>query len=420
MNPQRGSAEYVLKKLKGGDRKCEHTPHLTPGRDERLPLRLGFFFDNDPVGPTHLGSKFPPVLNLDVSKLCRACYEDAVPEGFVTWSMDYNFTELKKETDGKRRETRRYGNLPQQLTPGPDDSLLPHLTRESGELKPFGNNPFLPEAYAFLRHLGKPFYLDVLHLSEQWDFNASPEKQKLQLERVGKENGLAYDFATMVFVADGSGGYGPWTTAEQRRAREIRVVPGNWRDTEPGKLETESERWSVVLTLPPEGFGYPWPDDPNAYPIDSRPIQELIQHQVQSQPNLPSSYLSNADRVIEGYYRENPSFRYQHTSRQPSGPNSDALFTETSEDIKGTRWPEKPKHDALSRTRVDETNKKMGPGHDEPGEWELAKYDEEAGQARTWEERERLGGLDEAQRIDKLRELYEARGVPPDLLKRSM
>lgn len=420
MDPKRGSAEYVLQKLKGKDQNCEHVPRLVPGRNECLPLRLGFFFDNDQIGPTPLGSKFPPVLNLDVRKLCRACYEDAVPEGFVTWSMDYNFAELKKETDGKRRETRRYGNLPPQFAPGPNGILQPHLTRDSGELKPFGNNPSLPDAFAFLQHLSRPFYLDVLHLSEQWDFNASPEKQKKQLERVGKENGLAYDFAAIVFVADGSGGYGPWTTAEQRRAREVRVVPGNWRDTEPGRLETESERWSFICTLPPEGFGYPWPDDPSAYPIDTRPIQELLQNQIQLRPNLISSYLTNADRVKESYYRENPSFQYQEIRRQPAGPNSDAPFIETTVDFKGTRWPEKPKYDALSRTIVDEKNRMMGPGHDEPGEWELAKYAEEAGQALTWEDRERTGGLDENQRIEKLRELYKARGVPKELLQREM
>ncbi|KAK8118282.1 uncharacterized protein PG998_006563 [Apiospora kogelbergensis] len=417
MEPRRGSAEYVLKKLVGEDPKCEHVPLLVPGHDAQVPQRLGFFFENDPIGPTALGSKFPSVLNLDVGKLCRTCYEDVVPDGFVTWSMDYGFLQLKKE---KRKETRRFGYLPQQCSPGPYGDLQPHLTRESGELKPFGNNLFLPEAFAFLQHLAKPFYIDVLNLSEQWDFNASEEKQKQQLERVGIENGLAYDFADIVFVADASGGYGPWTTAEQRRAREIRVVPGNWRDTEPGRLETESEKWSFIGTLPPEGFGYPWPDDPNAYPIDSRPIKELLQRQIQLQPNLPSSYLSNADRVIEGYYRENPSFHYKSAGRQSSSLQSNALFAETPVDIKGTRWPEEPEYPALNRTTVDEKNRMMGPGHDEPGEWERAKYAEEAAQAYTWDNREHLAGLDENERVEKLRKLYEARGVPEEVMPHEM
>lgn len=406
-NPSKGSAEYVLKKLHGENQACKHAKKLQPGPRDKVPYRLGFFFQDEPHGPSALDSKFGSVLNLDVSKLCRSCYEDAVPEGYVTWSMNYEFPKRKKHTGccsclrmlftlvcGSKevQPTRRYGYLPAQYIPGAGGKLIPYQRKPSGELKPFANSVFLPEAFAFLKHLGGPFYLDVLHLSEQWDFNAPRRKQKAQLERVGKENGLAYDFAKVVYVADASGGYGKWTAGEQRRTQhKLRVIPSNWRDAAPGVELTESERWSIVPTIPHGNYGREWPTEPTDNP-DSRPLKESIKHQIRQQPNAASSYLTNAEREIERYYRENPTDRYNY------------CFKGTQHEVNRSRWPEKPEHPVLRKDQVDEVNGMMGPGHLEQGEWEAAKFAEESARHETWEKQ---GGLSEIQRIEKIRQLYK-------------
>ncbi|ORY05583.1 hypothetical protein BCR34DRAFT_571913 [Clohesyomyces aquaticus] len=138
-----GSAEYVQFLLKT----CSHSPKLEPSRESRVPFHLGFFFhDIDKAkemtrnytyyggGPkdetqwysranqASLDSAFEPVFNLDTARLCKDCYKLAVPDGFDTWSMPYNL----ENGAAQGPEFNRYGYLPLQLVPGPDNTLVPH------------------------------------------------------------------------------------------------------------------------------------------------------------------------------------------------------------------------------------------------------------------------------------------------------
>jgi len=70
----RGSAEYLSLKLISPGFSCPHGEKLTPGIASKIPARQGFF---------HISLGDTDISFLDTAKLCTACYEDVVPDGFL-------------------------------------------------------------------------------------------------------------------------------------------------------------------------------------------------------------------------------------------------------------------------------------------------------------------------------------------------
>jgi hypothetical protein len=398
-----GSAEYVLSLLTEPDQSCPHMPKLVPGRASKIPFRLGFIFhktfdEKDPTrwytpfGGSNLNSQFNPVLNLDTSKLCSDCYDKALPEGFDTWSMPYNLSELGPA----RGETTRYGFLPQQYIPGPSGLEL-WQQRETGHLKPFHNEVALPATFAYMQHRGRPFYLDVFHLSTPWKKEDDEAKDEEQLKRINMENGLAYESAARILVPDGNGGYGPHTTAEQRIGQDgthrLDIVPSRWDEVTRGTAGTE--KWSYIATLSAEQYLYPRPSEGDDFNLQAIPLNEALNNQIQQQPHLAQSYLSNADRVMEDYYSMNPE---------------------------NTRWPtQQPSRDPMTTQNVNDVEVAMRGRFTKPGEWEEIKMKNEEIARQQWERRgepsddDTISG-DTRSRTEKIRALYKRRGVPEHLL----
>lgn len=395
-----GSAEYVLSLTTRPDQSCPHNGKVVPGRASKIPFRLGFFFQHNlnekdatqwhnVFEQSNLDTHFDPVLNVDTSKLCSNCYRKALPDGFDTWSMPYNLNELKTG------ETTRYGFLPRQYVQGPEGLEL-WQQRETGHLKPFHNEVALPATFAYMQHRERPFYLDIFHLSTPWKKEDDPEKNKLQLERIEMENGLAYESATRILIPDASGGYGVYTTAEQRIGQDgmdrLCTVPSRWDEVTRGEAGTEA--WSYIATLSAEQYLYPRPSEGEDFNIEAVPLAEALNNQIKQQPGLAQSYLSNADRVILDYYSMNPE---------------------------NTRWPIKPSsHKSITTQDVDQVEHAMRGRITKPGELEAVKLKNEKWIEQQWERREgpsvdgTISG-DNHSRTEKIRALFKRQGVPESL-----
>ncbi|KAF2830147.1 hypothetical protein CC86DRAFT_403462 [Ophiobolus disseminans] len=224
--------------------------------------------------------------------------------------MPYNLNELKNG------ETTRYGLLPQQYVPGPEGLEL-WQQRQTGLLKPFHNEVALPSTFAYMQHRERPFYLDVFHLSTPWKKEDDPDKNRDQIERIEMENGLAYESADRILIPDGSGGYGVYSTAEQRIGQDgvdrLHIVPPRWDEVTRGEAGTE--KWSYIATLSAEQYLYPRPSEGDDFNTDAISYEDVLKNQISQQPDLAQSYLPNADRVILDYYSMNPE-----NTRWPTRP----------------------------------------------------------------------------------------------------
>lgn len=264
--PPKGSAEYLSMCLQGPDHSCPHPKKLKAGIESKIPSRLGFFHVSD-----------EDMSYLDTEKLCRECYDDVVPDGFLAWPAYYQKAEaVNPYVDQPRYHSGqptggdpRY--FPLQLQAGtekfgspPDDPpqsvhSYPAASRSKafervGMLNYDGKHyekrtPQIPpnaetvEAWRFLQWAKMPFYIDILHLYPPWRPGLPKREQDKENTRVARSNGAAYLGATWVINAVPEGGYGPYTASEHRiaEAGSYRLVPlGQFKHHPAGLSEPET------------------------------------------------------------------------------------------------------------------------------------------------------------------------------------
>lgn len=277
-----GTAEYLARLLTGPDYSCPHRNKIEPGIKSKIPARLGFFHEDD-----------QELSYLDTAKLCKKCYDKAVPDGFVTWSTFYFRPETANpyitESSAHHTSEPTQGNetyFPRQLRAGTErfdeynrrDGKLPGDVPEQTKTysqqsmkKAFGRlgfnnydglryvqrsvgmpqNPETVEAWNYMKWARKPFFVDLLHTSPPWRGNLPPEEQTKEDERVARANGAAYLGAQWVVTGVPEGGSGPYTTSEHRIAEvgSYRLIPiGQYR------TRVQVSRRRLFVTLPVHSY----------------------------------------------------------------------------------------------------------------------------------------------------------------------
>ncbi|KAI3338177.1 hypothetical protein F4824DRAFT_509408 [Ustulina deusta] len=190
----KGSAEYTATYLTTRSLGCSHPVkyHVDDTQEHsKYPSRLGFF---------HITAKEPMISFLDTRKLCRACLDAVVPDGFHFWSA-YSIINGTSATDLRAPEPRwvnmasssdNYPPLTQAGTEGfPHVSLslkiIPsHLVSPPVVLS-IPKVPGAKEAWEWLQIERKPFYIDQLHLIKGWSLivERRAKTDSMIAERIG-------------------------------------------------------------------------------------------------------------------------------------------------------------------------------------------------------------------------------------------
>jgi hypothetical protein len=220
--PPPGSAEYLSTLLSGPDLSCPHPDKLRPSWEQGIPSRLGFFqFSSDNIS------------YLDTKNLCRACYDAAVPDGFLAWSGMYggytnvyseDFEYPEESPEGFAPATMRM--FPAQIQAGTEEFYIPQDGSQSNPHPPnWDKRPvFFPKGpeplqlvWDFFKWAKWPFYIDLLHLHPPYkEYPRGSPQEKKEDERVDKANAAAYLGARYVVLACPDGGIGPNTILEHR------------------------------------------------------------------------------------------------------------------------------------------------------------------------------------------------------------
>jgi hypothetical protein len=118
-----GTAEYLALKLTGPGHSCRHFPKMfTLANGVKVPTVLGFFHASS--------AESMDVSYVDTRKLCKACYEDAVPEGYSVWTTYASAVPVV---------------LPDVLIAGKlGEAVKPRLTVNNDKLQGWLNPGFLP------------------------------------------------------------------------------------------------------------------------------------------------------------------------------------------------------------------------------------------------------------------------------------
>jgi hypothetical protein len=229
--PPQGSAEYLALRLTGPDFGCEHTDKRLspPGPNGDIPSRLGFF-------PAGYISQTGHLTYLDTEKLCANCYEDVLPNGFLTWTSYYMWPKCQVyRSDFNYPENEptvpplKY-MFPSQVQAGTEGFF--ESKRYQGQ-KWCKRPVFLPvnddpkDVWRFMEWARQPFYIDLLHLNPPWEAKESEEAQDVENKRVARANAPAYYGARYIISAGPEGGDGPYTVSEHRQALvgSYRIVP---------------------------------------------------------------------------------------------------------------------------------------------------------------------------------------------------
>ncbi|KAI1210124.1 uncharacterized protein F4807DRAFT_467261 [Annulohypoxylon truncatum] len=170
-----GSAEFTATYLTTRALGCSHPVkyHADHTKEHsKYPSRLGFF---------HVTAKEPRISFLDTGRLCNACLDAVVPDGFHFWSA-YSIINGTSATDSRAPQPRWLDMAPSSLYyppltqagierfPHVSSSLEvipPHLNLSRGDL-PIPKVPGAKEAWEWLQKERKPFYIDQLHLIKGW------------------------------------------------------------------------------------------------------------------------------------------------------------------------------------------------------------------------------------------------------------
>ncbi|KAJ4386836.1 hypothetical protein N0V93_009734 [Gnomoniopsis smithogilvyi] len=387
--PVPGSAEF-LNDLIDSSGKCRHVAaNMRSARSlnpTKIPRYLGFFteaasedaskieYDTmrtsevqelEPVFHQTQGPLRHPISRLDTDKICPDCFKEAVPEGFATWSLEYN------------NKTKRYGPMPPQIDAGQPITAERYLDDRPHFFASIASRPI----FAQMAHDRRPFYVDTLH-APPWDptINDDTEegKQKMREQniRINKANGPAYEGAAVVYRADGNFGYGQNSTAEHRVAHHR------------GSLRN-----------PP-----PWPGN-------------------SSEPYTPPS------KANRGFHRATPRpYREPPKPRDPQRPSMSEFLAglppgvrqELSDltDNGDGRWPEPIPRRQLTLARVDSKEKLLtGRTHPStPSEEEKSRWQLEAKKREVYAARSEAVTRDE--RLRKYNRIMIDNGYPEEYLQK--
>ncbi|KAI0423575.1 hypothetical protein F5Y09DRAFT_327017 [Xylaria sp. FL1042] len=171
-----GSAEHAATYLTTRGLGCSHpVKYHVDGTNQvhsKYPSRLGFF---------HFTAEEPTISFLDTRKLCNACLDIVVPNGFNFWSTYsiVNVTSAAEQQAPKPRwlkltpSSDSYPPLVQAGTEGfAHVSLamkgLPIRSTTPPVILPIPEVPGAKEAWNWLQIERKPFYIDQLHLIKGW------------------------------------------------------------------------------------------------------------------------------------------------------------------------------------------------------------------------------------------------------------
>ncbi|KAJ5520077.1 hypothetical protein N7463_000530 [Penicillium fimorum] len=259
--PPPGSAEFLATLLfEESDYSCAHTPKLEPGKESKIPPRLGLFHCTD-----------EDLSYIDTNKLCLACYNAAIPDGFLCWSAFYakkGRNVFSPDEEYKSGEPTR-GNkefFPRQIQAGkegffrkpePRPGVDTKAAEVAGDLDPNPSShayekrvPSLPPnedtrtVWRFFEHAKMPFYIDIVHISPPWRGDVGWMRQNKEDLRVGEANAAAYLGAAVVVLAVPEGGDGPYSVVEQRLGTygSYRLLSlGPWTDDSPAEEASDSE-----------------------------------------------------------------------------------------------------------------------------------------------------------------------------------
>jgi hypothetical protein len=221
-----GTAEYLALKLVGPGHSCRHFPKLSStSSDAKIPTILGFFHASN--------ADSTDVSYVDTRKLCKACYDDAVPQGYSVWTTyasivpasplgcmtsgaektvtihrkSQGWLDPASASAGTTSDTKNAPRFPTFISAGTElftDDLrgfLPSEIIESPEGKKVGHRNIaspipMPtdseakKAWEWLKSERRPFYMDQLHLVHGWNVVA---EHKAQADaRVAVLGGTAY------------------------------------------------------------------------------------------------------------------------------------------------------------------------------------------------------------------------------------
>ncbi|OQD94314.1 hypothetical protein PENSOL_c026G11223 [Penicillium solitum] len=219
--PPPGSAEFLATLLiEESNYSCAHTPKLIPGKESKIPPRLGLFHCTD-----------EDLSYIDTDKLCLACYNAAIPDGFLCWSAFY----AKKERNVfSPDEEYKSGDL--------DPNPISHAYEKRVPSLP--PNEDTRTVWRFFEHAKMPFYIDIVHISPPWRGDMGWRAQNKEDLRVGEANAAAYLGAALVFLAVPEGGDGPYGVVEQRLGTfgTYRLLSlGPWGDDTPAEEDSDPE-----------------------------------------------------------------------------------------------------------------------------------------------------------------------------------
>ncbi|KAH7137365.1 hypothetical protein B0J13DRAFT_639734 [Dactylonectria estremocensis] len=178
VNPKPGSAEHLSTFVRGPKLGCSHFPKYRANKtaNEQYPSRLGFFHGTNPDFQVSL---------LDTGRLCPECLLLVVPEGFNFWSMferalgDNPPRPLQRPdgTPATWRDTSSTQTYPPLFQAGSEEFNQASPSAPGAAGGTFAPPMTLPmpqdleseEAWSWLQHERKPFYIDQLHLAAGWN-----------------------------------------------------------------------------------------------------------------------------------------------------------------------------------------------------------------------------------------------------------
>lgn len=165
-----GSAEFLSTLLKSAkNTKCSHFPKIKPGPACKIPYCLGLFSLTRPITSW-----------LRTERICRNCYNLAVPDGYIIWS-----TGAVGAQSGP--------HLPPCFEAGTEGFGSPETSSQGYPPACTIADQEAGDAFAWLQEQKQPFFIDFLHLSRP--FNGMAIDITAENARVSAEIKVAFDNA---------------------------------------------------------------------------------------------------------------------------------------------------------------------------------------------------------------------------------
>ncbi|KAI1358632.1 hypothetical protein F5Y08DRAFT_345497 [Xylaria arbuscula] len=320
----RGSAEYTATCLASRGLGCLHPAkyHVDDANQahSKYPSRLGFF---------HLTAEEPRISFLDTRKLCNACLDLVVPNGFNFWST-YRYS-IVSGTSAAGQEAPK----PRWLDMTPSSKSYPPLIQAGTEgfahvslateglpirmttppvVLRIPKVPGAKEAWDWLQTERKPFYIDQLHLTKGWS---------LIMEMRAKTDSLIAERAGIGYLPEAQPRpKSRKSNSSAKRPFLLENGPQTFTTTLPkakNKIKAASEKLSA-LAAPTELAGY--------IPELDYVSQSLKVNQREQHTSLGESTPSKADKVSKKIKStEKPAKEPSSTTKRSSTPEKKKMET---------------------------------------------------------------------------------------------